>query len=289
VLTEAQLARRRGRRRATASPQQLYQEFLVHRIEAHKNSISRQDLMKLAGEALADQNTSTEGEGQLLLTEVMMLDCVDRLIIKRLRLPTFKTWKQRYGKLRATQREPAYWGVSEDHAVTRLLPRCEAGDRALLVGAAAEPLAPLLAAYDVEVTFLAGSLTLIERLERRVAEESLAGLLEAFVVQLGRPWLPPAEAPTQLVVIDTGEVGSLAEAEQRTLISALQQRLGPIGAHVLLGHAGRVGTISAWYAEWRRADQKSAGRDGATLFPPTCLDDDNLNESLQHTILDGRD
>lgn len=285
MLSDAQLARRRGRRRATASPQQLYQEFLVHRIEAYKNSISRQELMALAEEALADQGASTEG--QLLLTEVMMLDCVDRLIRKRLRLPTFKTWKQRYGKQRSAQREPAYWGVSNEHPVAALLPRCEAGDRALLLGTRTEPLAPLLAAHDVEVTFLAGALTVVERVERRVEEESLAGLLEALVIQLGRPWLPPGDRPIQLVVLDAAEIGALAEGEQRSFVTALQARLGTIGAHVLVGHPTRISALRPWYEGWRPL--APGDHDGVALFPPGEQSDDSSNASLQHTLLDARD
>ncbi|MGH7591757.1 MAG: hypothetical protein ACREL2_10000, partial [Gemmatimonadales bacterium] len=245
MLTEAQLARRRGRRRATASPQQRSQEFLVHRIEAYKNSRSRQDLMRLAEEALAVQGASTEG--QLFLTEVLMLDCVDRLIRKRLKLPTFKTWKQRYGKRAAAQREPAYWGVAEAHPVAALLPRCEEGDHALLIGIGTEALAPLLAAHDVEVTFLAGSLPVVERVEHLAVEESLAGALEAFVVQVGRPWLPPADRPTQIVVLDVGEVGALPESDLRAFVVALQDRIAEVGVHVLLGPAGRISELQSWY------------------------------------------
>jgi hypothetical protein len=287
MLTDAQLARRRGRRRATASPQQLYQEFLVHRIEAYKNSISRQELMALAGEALADQSASTEG--QLFLTEVMMLDCVDRLIRKRLRLPTFKTWKQRYGKRRAEQREPAYWGVSDEHPVALLLPRVEPGDRALLLGARAEPLVPLLSAHDVEVTFLAGSLTVVERVERRVEDEALAGPLEALVVQLGRPWLPATEHPTQLVVIDAAEMGTLPDAAQRELIRALQQRLAPEGAHVLTGGSARIEGLRECYDGWRQQPSGAGSKEGVLLFPGLLPSDDTSSESLQHTLLDARD
>ena len=284
MLTEAQLSRRRGRRRATASPLQLYQEFLVHRIEAFKNSKSRQELMLLADEAVADDGANTED--QLFLTEVVVLDCVDRLISRRLKLPTFRTWKQRYGKLRTSQREPAYWGVSEAHPVATLLPRCEAGDRALLVGAGTEALAPLLAAYDVEVTFLAGVLTVVERVERRAADESLAGLIEAFVVQVGRPWLPPAEAPVQMVVVDVGEIGTLAESDLRPFVMELQGRLGAVGAHILLGHQGRVGILSDWYRGWHPA---KGGDGGAIFLPPMCQNDSSSDESLQHTLLDARD
>ena len=151
-----------------------------------------------------------------------------------------------------------------------LLPRCEAGDRALLIGAGTEALAPLLAAHDVEVTFLAGSLPVVERVERVTAEESLAGALEAFVVQVGRPWLPPAEQPTQIVVLDASEVGALAESDLGSFISSLQSRMAEVGVHVLLGHHGRIAELQAWYRGWRSSP---GGTDGTILLPPTCQND----------------
>lgn len=256
----------------------------MHRIEAYKNSRSRQDLMRLAEEALAIQGASTEG--QLFLTEVMMLDCVDRLISKRLKLPTFKTWKQRYGKRAAAQREPAYWGVAEAHPVATLLPRCEPADHALLIGAATEALAPLLAAHDVEVTFLAGSLPVVERVERLAVDESLAGALEAFVVQVGRPWLPPVERPTQIVVLDAGEMGALGESDLRAFVAALQDRVAEVGVHVLLGPTGRISQFRSWYPEWRLSPSVEGS---AILIPPPCQNDPETTESFQHTLLDARD
>lgn len=285
MLTDAQLARRRGRRRATASPQQLYREFLVHRIEAYKNSISRAELMALAGEALADGDQGTEG--QLVLTEVMMLDYVDRLIRKRLRLPTFKTWKQRYGRQRAEQREPAYWGVSDSHPVATLLPRIEPGDRALLIGGRTESLAPLLAANDVDVTFLAGTITVVERVERRAEEESLTGSVEAFVVQVGRPWLPPAEQAVHLVVIDAAELDLLPLSDQVSLVRALQGRLAAEGVQVLTGHPARSPGVRDCFDGWRELPVTSDL--GAIFLRGPRRSDDTLDESLQHTLLDARD
>ncbi|HEU5358189.1 MAG TPA: hypothetical protein VFU45_03630, partial [Gemmatimonadales bacterium] len=90
----------------------------------------------------------------------------------------------------------------------------------------------------------------------------------------------------QIVVLDSGEVGALAESDLRMFIGSLQSRSATVGVHVLLGHAGRVAELRAWYAGWRHLPAEDHG---AVLVPPTCQNDSDTPESLQHTLLDARD
>jgi len=53
----------------------------------------------------------------------------------------------------------------------------------LVIGSGAEPAAYLLAAHDAVVTFLAGDLGCVERVESRIAAEGLGSLFEAYVAQ----------------------------------------------------------------------------------------------------------
>ena len=55
--------------------------------------------------------------------------------------------------------------------------------QALAIGSAAEPAAYLLAAYDAVVTFLAGDLGCVERVESRMATEALGSMFEGYVAQ----------------------------------------------------------------------------------------------------------
>jgi len=145
MLTSAQ-ARQQRRRRPPPSLKQQYQEYIMQRIEAYKNSMARDELLRLGDEAVSELQATVEG--QFTLTEVLMVDSVDRLITKRLRLRSYRRWRESYLTLRAAQREPMHWGLDPASPVGRLLPRLEPGDGALVVGAGAEPAAYLLAAHD---------------------------------------------------------------------------------------------------------------------------------------------
>ncbi|MEE8360569.1 MAG: hypothetical protein V3R71_00365, partial [Gemmatimonadales bacterium] len=86
MLTAIDVQRRR-RRRPPPSLKQLYQEYVLQRIEAYKNSLSRNQLLKLGDEAIAEMRASAEE--QFMLTEIMAMESVDRLIANRLRLRSF--------------------------------------------------------------------------------------------------------------------------------------------------------------------------------------------------------
>ena len=98
--------------------------------------------------------------------------------------------------------------------------------------------------------------------------------------------MPPAEHPTQIVVLDSGEVGTLAESDLRDFVATLQTRSAAVGVHVWLGQAGRVAELRTWYAGWRHLPAREYGE---VLVPPTCQNDSDAPESLQHTLLDARD
>ena len=84
MLSAAQLRATQHRRRSPYSDKQYYQEYILQRIEGYKNSIGRDELLRLGDEAASELQAAAEG--QFVLTEVLMLESVDRLIMKRLSL-----------------------------------------------------------------------------------------------------------------------------------------------------------------------------------------------------------
>ena len=86
---------------------QLYQEYVLQRIEAYKNSLTRNQLLKLGDEAIDEMRASAEE--QFVLTEIMALESVDRLISKRLRLrsPPSRRWSNTRARRRDQSRSPA--------------------------------------------------------------------------------------------------------------------------------------------------------------------------------------
>lgn len=250
MLTRNDLLRGRRPARSQPSLRQQYDRYLLQRIEAYKNALSREELLRLGDEAA--QELQTAHEGQFLLTEILMLETVDRLIIERLGLGSYRRWKSKLLRLRTAQREPTHWGVDPYHPVAGILPRLEAGDHAVAVGSATEPFACLLAAFDLRVTFLDADIGCVERIEARVTAESLGGSFEAFVTQLGH-WLPPID-PACLVVLDASTLAALTVTERRTLLGRLQERTIADGIHAILPgttHIAPEGYLSH-YGAWER-------------------------------------
>ncbi len=77
-----------------ASPRQRYLDWVEEQVEEHKASLTREELLQLADEAV--QQLFDAHDGQYPLTEILLRDAVDSLIFRRLRLPTFQRWRSSY-------------------------------------------------------------------------------------------------------------------------------------------------------------------------------------------------
>ena len=282
MLSVADLRGTARRRRTPYSDKQHYHEYILQRIEGYKNSIGRDELMRLGDEAASE--LAATAEGQFVLTEVLMLETVDRLIMKRLALRPYRRWRQQFIKLREAQRTPTHWGLEPGCALGRLAPRVEPRDTALVVGSGAEPAAYLLAAYDAAVTFVASDLGCVERVESRMAAESLAGMFDGYVAQFG-PGLPcflECLDDLHLVVLDPSAIADLAPSARARFLDDLQSRSRPGGVHVILGSCAGLApeSLRCFYEGWERdADGKrrrrAAGRrpDDLVLAKPPCRPD----------------
>src|SRR5258708_30298884 len=121
--------------RPRRSLKQEYQEFILQRIEEYKNAIPRGELLEIGDEAVRELQASAQD--QYLLTEVLLLEHVDRIIARRLRLPSFPRWRQKHRALREAQREPTHWGFDRGHPIVPWAERLEPGDIVVVLGAAA--------------------------------------------------------------------------------------------------------------------------------------------------------
>ena len=130
-----------------SSPRSLqheYELYVEREIEDYKDSISRTVLLKIGDEAVAVLRNSD----QIALTEMLVWQEVDRIIARRLRLPTYATWRRRRLKVLEQYRKPEHWGIDPDAALVRALQ--DSSDRNVLVaGAAREGPALFLAARGV--------------------------------------------------------------------------------------------------------------------------------------------
>jgi len=252
MLTALQLQQQR-RRRTVPSLKQQYHEYILQRIEAYKNSLSRRELLELGNEAVAEMEAA-QGD-QFLLTEVLLTDWVDRLIHKRLGLQPYSRWSKHFRQLRTAQREPTRWGIERKSPVTRLLPRLEPGDTALILGSDAAPIAYLLAAHDVEVVFTGSDMTFVDQVESRVAEEALGHYCSTYVAPTA-DFPPDLPAQVNIVVIDTGTLGYETSTRRRQILERLMERTAPCGVHLIVpsNHALAPEAYLSHYAEWIRED-----------------------------------
>jgi hypothetical protein len=205
-----------------------YEEFIEQRIEEYKDQISRQRLLAIADEAVRELEVHTED--QLVLTEVLLLDHVDRLIKKRLRLPSFRRWRERYVRLREAQRQPTHWGVEPDSPLPYYAACVEEGDVAIIVGAGAASAGFYLAAHEAQVYLIDQELALVEAAEGRAAAEGLSNRFEGLVVNLGG-WLPDV-APA-LVMVDMTAVGRVREEALPDLVANLMHQTLSGGVHII--------------------------------------------------------
>jgi len=282
MLSATEVRPSQRRRRSPYSDKQHYQEYILQRIEGYKNSIGRDELLRLGDEAASELQATAEG--QFVLTEVLMLESVDRLIMKRLSLRPYRRWRQQFIRLRAAQRTPTHWGLEPHCPLAALLPRLEPEDTALVVGSEAEPTTYLLAAHDVAVTFIAADLGCVERVESRMAAEALASLFESYVAHLDQA-LPDFLCfleSLDIVVLDPSALLDLSGGDRADVVHDLQARSRPGGVHVLLPTCKGIApeSLRSLYGGWtqegdpkRRRRPGSRRAEGVVLAKPTCPPD----------------
>ena len=285
MLNTVDQGARTGRaRRPARSLRQEYEEFLFQRIEEYKNSLSRAELLEIGDEAVRELEVAAAD--QYLLTEVLLLEHVDRIIGRRLRLPAFQRWSRRHRALRAAQREPTHWELDADGPLVACARRLEAGDAAVVIGAAALPAALFIAAHDVEVLLLDQDLGAVEAAEGRAVSEQLAARFHALVVQFGN-WMP--DVPVTVAVLHPTALAALGADVRESLITDLQGRTPPGGVHLFVPLKGEAAppevipigsdTLLPLYAGWQIDRRPRSRRGGFAATKPPRQSDTQANVS----------
>lgn len=247
MLTDADVRAAPARRRQLPSLETQYRAYVAQRIDAYKDSLRRDELLAIGDDACREVES---GEAQYLLTEVVLADCVDRLIAKRLRLPSFRKWREQIHGLRDAQRQPTHWGLDPSAPLSVLLPRLEPGDNVLVVGPGVESAAYLLSAWECAVTFVDDDLGSVERVESRVTGEALGAGFEAYVMRAGS-WLPYLDRPWQVVVVDLGALTAADAAARLAFLERAAAWSVAEGVHVLVPGGGLApDAVRSCYVGW---------------------------------------
>lgn len=240
-----------GKRRPPRSLHAEYQHFIDQRIEEYKDQLPREDILGIGDEA-AQELTRTE---QIQLTEMVLSEQVDAIIRRRLKLPSFRRWRENFLTLRAAQIQPGHWGLAAHDPVVMLAELVEEEDAVLVVGASDGACALFLAARGAHVTVIDPDLAAICGLENRAVLESLGGHVECEVAPL--PNYVPGRHPFLACVIEAAALVDLGAAERRLLVERLKDATPTAGRHVVMPVTSPAGArhvsadaLRTLYADW---------------------------------------
>ena len=76
----------------TETPRHRYQAWVEEQLEEYKAALTRDELLDLAEHAV--ESLFDAPDGQYPLTEILLCDAVDRLLLQRLNLPDFRQWQR---------------------------------------------------------------------------------------------------------------------------------------------------------------------------------------------------
>jgi hypothetical protein len=220
-----------------SSPRSLraeYNLYVEREVEDYKNSVSTVFLHSIATEAA---RTLDEG-AQLGMREVLLADEVDRIIAKRLRLPSYETWRRRRMKNANELRRPEHWGLRPDTPLTRAIPRQASMAQVLVAGPRLEGSALYLAANGCEVTAVESEVSVVNSVLRAAHDAGLTEKVRGFVADLVS-FTP--DGPLAAVVCTPAAFAGLSVFEREQVIRLLQQATSDGGVHLIetlvAGHA----------------------------------------------------
>jgi hypothetical protein len=229
-----------------------YELYIEQEIENYKESIPRSAILAIGDEAAAKLASAQ----QFVLTELLLLEEVDRIIAKRLRLPKYDTWRKRRIKLHEEMRRPEHWGLRSSDAVVRTIG--SAGDtvggalsNVLIAGESAQRSALFLAANGCDVTALEPEADGVQRVMEAAIQAGLGERVHAFATELTH-WTP--DVPLHAVVCSHSALDSLGPRERARVIAVLQSATADGGVHLvetIAAGSSAIEELRAKYQGWQ--------------------------------------
>jgi hypothetical protein len=251
--------------RPTRSLQHEYERYLEQEIENYKESVPRSVLLGIGDEAVA----ALAKEAQFTLTELIVWEEVDRIIARRLRLPSATTWRRRRVKLIEELRRPERWGMTADHALVRGLGESPKGD-VLVAGDVDDSPTLYLAANGCKVTALDAEADAVDRVIHAALQAGLTDRVDARVGNLSS-WSP--ESPLFAVIVAQDALVGLTAAERRRVMDALQSVTIDGGVHLVQQIVGRdtesFADLRSAYDGWAVETDGTGSKPGSFLATKT--------------------
>ena len=241
-----------------------YELFVDEETENYKESIPRSALLSIGDEAVSRLALGQ----QILLTELLLCDEVNRIIFKRLRLPKYETWHRKRMKLAKELRRPEHWGLTADHYAVRAMSQTTEG-RVLVAGKPEDGSALFLAANGRQVTAVHHESDALERVMIAANEAGLAERVRAIAADL-TTWEP--DAPLSAVICAPAALAGLTMKVRRRVIETLQSATTEGGVHMVqtMASKGRskmpsLDELRTRYRGWSVTVDESA-LDGVNTF-----------------------
>lgn len=202
-----------------------YELYVEREIENYKESVPRSVLLSIGDDAVR----ALAMQQQFALTELLLVDEVDKIIFKRLRLPAYATWRKRRVKLIQELRRPEHWGLSAGDMVVRAAQTVPVDSRVLLAGPEVETPALYLAANGCDVTALAEP-DAVQRVLDAAEQAGLGSRVHAATLAL-ESWTP--DAPLRAVIYTPAAFSGLSASERGRVIHVLQSATADGGVHLV--------------------------------------------------------
>lgn len=186
-----------------------YEVYVEQEIENYKFSLSRHAMLRIGDEAVSSLRASPQPE----FDELVLCSEVDRIIRRRLRIPTYPTWRKRRVRLLALYRRPEHWGLAVDAPLVREIVPLE-DTNVLVAGVRREGPVLYLAAHGCQVTALEDNEEAVERVVTAAGQVGLMSRVRGQPIGLGS-WAP--DVPLNAVVVTPAAFQGLT-AEQRTRV-----------------------------------------------------------------------
>src|ERR1700739_3916245 len=92
-----------------------YEEYVEREIEHYKESVPRHKLLSIGDEAVRELGE----QPQFALTELLLCEVVDKIIMRRLRIPTYTTWRRRTFKTLDKCHRPEHGALDPESPMVR--------------------------------------------------------------------------------------------------------------------------------------------------------------------------
>ena len=205
-----------------------YELYVENEIENYKESVSRSAILKIGDEAAA----SLRAGEQFAMDELLLWAEVDRIIRKRLRIPSYASWRRKRLKLLEEYRRPEHWGIRPDGVLAREI-HPPAESKVLVAGGDIDRTALYLAAHGCDVTAVDREVKPLERVMNAAQEAGLADRIQSYVADI-TDWSPDVQLGA--VVCTPAAFTGLSLEERGRAFELLQGATRDGGVHL-------VGTI----------------------------------------------